>query len=282
MSAADGPADPLADPFAAAGPRWLDGRVALVTGGGRAGTEAGVGYAISRTFAAHGALVAVVDRDPDAAAGTVADVERDGGRAAAFLADVTDDAACARVVDEVVERFGGLDVLVNNVASGDRAGLFDVEPQRWHELVDINLTAAWQVTRHAQARMGRGGSIVNISSVGVRARGPGMVYTVAKAGLENLTEGAAATLGPRGIRVNCVQVGAIWGSFAAREMSEEMRVARRGWSALGTEGTAWDIAGAALFLAGDRARWVSGQILAVDGGPMVRGPRPAAPGTARA
>jgi NAD(P)-dependent dehydrogenase (short-subunit alcohol dehydrogenase family) len=117
-----------------------------------------------------------------------------------------------------------------------------------------------------------GSAIVNISSVGVRMRGPGMVYCVAKAGLENLTEGAATTLGPQGIRVNCVQVGAIWGAFAAANMPEEMREPRRQGTSLKTEGTSWDIAHAVLFLLSDRARWISGHTLAVDGGPPNRFP----------
>jgi NAD(P)-dependent dehydrogenase (short-subunit alcohol dehydrogenase family) len=105
-----------------------------------------------------------------------------------------------------------------------------------------------------------------------------MVYNLAKAALENLTIGSANTLGERGVRVNCVQVGAIWGAFAAANMSEEMREIRKGWSALGTEGSPWDIAQATLFLASDRARWISGQILSVDGGPSSpKPPVPAAP-----
>ena len=146
--------------------------------------------------------------------------------------------------------------------------------------MDLNLTTAWQMTRHAVDVLPRGGAIVNISSVGVRARGPGMVYNLAKAALENLTVGAANTLGERGVRVNCVQVGAIWGAFAAANMSPEMREVRKGWSALGTEGNPWDIAQATLFLASDHARWVSGQILSVDGGPGVgRPPKPVPPPT---
>ncbi|MGX1668088.1 SDR family NAD(P)-dependent oxidoreductase [Streptomyces sp. NPDC055400] len=97
-----------------------------------------------------------------------------------------------------------------------------------------------------------------------------MVYTVAKAGLENLTKGAATTLGPRGIRVNAVQVGGIWSSFAAANMAEGMREPRRRAITLGTEGTPWDIAYAALYLASDKARWVSGHVLTVEGGGMTR------------
>jgi NAD(P)-dependent dehydrogenase (short-subunit alcohol dehydrogenase family) len=271
--------DPLADPYGDASAGWMTGRTALVTGGGQqSDREPGVGHAICRTLAAHGARVAVLDRDEVAARRTVQRIEEDGGQAIAVLADLLDDDACRRAVEETAERLGSPDTLVNNVAVGDRAGVFEVTPERFHQLMDLNLTTAWQMTRHAAPVLPSGGAIVNVSSVGVRARGPGMVYNVAKAALENLTVGAANTLGERGIRVNCVQVGAIWGAFAAANMSEQMREVRKGWSALGTEGTPWDIAQATLFLASDHARWVSGQILSVDGGPGVgRPPRPAVP-----
>jgi NAD(P)-dependent dehydrogenase (short-subunit alcohol dehydrogenase family) len=267
------PDDPLIDPFADAGPQWMAGRTALVTGAGQNGELPGVGYAISRVLAAQGARVAVLDRDASAAEHTVKSIVAAGGEAIAVVADVTSDRACADAVAEVVERLGGLDALVNNVASGDPAGLFEVTPERFAELMAINLGSAWQVTRHAVPVLPRGGAIVNISSVAVVARGPGMVYSVAKAGLENMTDGAATTLGPQGIRVNCVRVGMIWGAFAAANMPEERREPRRESTALKTEGTAWDIAHATLFLLSDRARWISGHTLTVEGGP----PRQVAP-----
>jgi len=260
--------DPLADPFADAGPRWLAGRTVLVTGGGQTTDYPGVGYAICRVAARHGARIAVLDRDKEAARRTVEHITESGGEASYVLADVTDDRACAGAVAEVVERYGTLDGLVNNVAAGDRSGLFDTTPEHYDRLMDINLKSAWSMTRHAVPRMPRGSSIVNISSVGVRRRGPGLIYCVAKAGMENMTEGAAATLGPQGIRVNCIEVGAIYGAFAAKGgMSQEMREKRRLGTALKTEGTSWDIAYAALYLLSDRSRWVSGHILAVEGGP---------------
>lgn len=266
------PDDPLTDPFADAGPQWMSGRTALVTGGGQNGALPGVGYATCVVLASHGARVAVLDRDADAAARTVERIKTAGGEAVPVVADVTSDRSCADAVAEVVATLGGLDALVNSVAAGDRAGIFEVTPQRFDQLMDINLKSAWHVTRHAVPVMPRGSAIVNISSVGVKYRGPGMVYCVAKAGLENFTEGAATTLGPQGIRVNCVQVGAIWGAFAARGMPEEMREPRREGTSLKTEGTSWDIAHAALFLLSDRARWISGHILAVEGGPPHRFP----------
>ncbi|GLZ05639.1 beta-ketoacyl-ACP reductase [Actinomadura sp. NBRC 104412] len=265
--------DPLIDPFADAGPRWMEGRTALVAGGGQNTAYPGVGYAICMLLAAHGARVAVLDRDKDAAARTVDRITADGGEAIPVIADVTSDRACADAVAETVSHFGRLDTLVHTVAVGDRAGVFEVTPERFDELMDANFKSAWSITRHAVPVLPRGSSIVTISSVGARYRGPGMVYCVAKAALENFTEGAATTLGPQGIRVNCVQVGAIYGAFAARGgMPQEMRKPRLEATSLKTEGTSWDIAYAALFLLSDRAKWISGHILTVEGGPPHRYP----------
>jgi NAD(P)-dependent dehydrogenase (short-subunit alcohol dehydrogenase family) len=260
--------DPHAD---AAGPWWLTDRVAIVTGGGLSGPVGGVGYAISRLFARHGARVAVFDRDPAAAAITVAEIEEAGGKAFSVIGDATSDQDCRGAVERTVARFGTLDTLVNNVAAGDRVTLFEVTPERWDELVALNLKTAWLMTRTAIAAMGGGGAIVNVSSVAVQRPGPGTVYGMAKAGVENLTRGAASLLGPQGIRVNCVQLGEIWTAMAARALPTEARATRRLGVALKTEGTAWDAAYAALFLASDRARWISGHVLTVDGGGPHRG-----------
>jgi NAD(P)-dependent dehydrogenase (short-subunit alcohol dehydrogenase family) len=265
--------DPLVDPFIAAGPQWMTGRTALVAGGGQNTDLPGIGYAICMLLAEHGARVAVLDRDKDAAARTVDRITAIGGEAVPVIADVTSDRACADAVAETVSTLGRLDTLVHTIAVGDRAGVFEVTPERFDELMDINFKSAWSITRHAVPVLPRGSSIVTVSSVGARYRGPGMVYCVGKAALENFTEGAATTLGPQGIRVNCVQVGAIYGAFARRGgMPDEMREPRRQGTSLKTEGTSWDIAYAALFLLSDRARWVSGHILTVEGGPPHRFP----------
>jgi len=245
---------------------WMHDRTALVTGGGLGGPEGSVGHAVSVLFAAHGARVAVVDRDADAADVTVKEITEAGGEAVAVLADVSREEDCARAVRETTERLGRLDTLVNNVASGDRAGLFDVGPDRWDDLMTASLKTAWLMTRAAVPAMDGGGAIVNVSSVAVTWRGPGTVYGLAKAGVENLTEGAATLLGPKGIRVNAVRLGALWTAMAARNLPPEARAQRRDGVALRSEGTSRDAAYAALFLASDRARWISGHILTVDGG----------------
>ena len=157
------PDDPLTDPFADAGPHWMTGRTALVAGGGQNTAYPGIGYATCMLLAAHGARVAVLDRDKDAAARTVERIIADGGEAIPVIADITSDRACADAVAETVGALGGLDTLVHTVAVGDRAGVFEVTPERFDELMTINFKSAWQITRHTVPVMPRGSSIVTIS-----------------------------------------------------------------------------------------------------------------------
>ena len=266
------------------GAEWMRGRAALVTGGGgRDGGPGTVGWAISRLLARHGASVAVLDRDPVAAQRTVSQIERAGGRATAVIADVFNDEECARAVAEARDALGGLDTLVNNVAAWSPAELFDAEPAQFDELITANLKTAWQMTRHAADVMTAGGAIVNITSVA--ARRAGTIYGLGKAALEAMTGGAAPLLAERGIRINAVELGALWTAGVAANLPEEAREPRRRMSALQTEGDCWDAAAAVLFLASDQARWISGQVLTVDGGGPPRAPYPGvnrAPATAGA
>ncbi len=255
------------------GAEWMSGRKALVTGGGgRDGGPGTVGWAIARTFARHGASVAVLDRDPQASERTVSQIERAGGRARAIIADVAIDEECARAVNEARDALGGLDTLVNNVAAWSPAELFDVDPAQFDELLTLNLKSAWQMTRHAAGVMASGSAIVNIASVA--ARRAGTVYGLGKAALESMTGGAAYLLGERGIRINAVELGALWTAGVAENLPPEAREPRRKMSALQTEGDCWDAAAAVLFLASDHARWISGQVLSVDGGGAPRMPYP--------
>lgn len=263
---------------------WMRGRAALITGGGgRDGGPGTVGWAISRLFARHGAAVAVLDRDPVAAERTVSQIAGSGAQAIAVIADVTDDRDCARAVAEAHGALGGLDTLVNNVAAWSPAELFDLEPEQFDELLALNLKTAWQMTRHAVDVMPAGGAIVNITSVA--ARRAGTMYGLSKAALESMTGGAAYLLGERGIRINAVELGALWTAGVADNLPPEAREPRRKMAALQTEGDCWDAASAALFLASDQARWISGQVLSVDGGGSPRAPYPGvnrAPAAARA
>jgi NAD(P)-dependent dehydrogenase (short-subunit alcohol dehydrogenase family) len=255
------------------GAEWMSGRTAMVTGGGgRDGGPGTVGWAISRLLARHGAAVAVLDRDPEAAQRTVSQITRAGGVAVPIIADVTSDDDCARAVAEAQGQLGGLDTLVNNVAAWSPAELFDLEPEQFDELLALNLKTAWQMTRRAVEAMPAGGAVVNITSVA--ARRAGIMYGLAKAALESLTGGAAYLLGERGIRINAVELGALWTAAVADNLPPEAREPRRRMSALQTEGDCWDAADAVLFLASAHARWISGQVLAVDGGGPPRAPYP--------
>jgi NAD(P)-dependent dehydrogenase (short-subunit alcohol dehydrogenase family) len=258
----DGPLDP----------EWMSRRTALVTGGGRAGGPGTVGWAVSRLLAQHGAAVAVLDRDEVAAERTVSQIRAAGGVAIPVIADVTSDEDCARAVTQTRDALGGLDTLVNNVAAWSPDELFDVDPAQFDELLALNLKTAWQMTRHAIEAMPPGGAIVNITSVA--ARRAGTMYGLAKAGLESLTGGAAYLLGERGIRINAVELGALWTAAVADHLPAEARDPRRKLAALQTEGDCWNAAAAVLLLASDRARWISGQVLMVDGGGPGRTPYP--------
>lgn len=257
---------PLDDPLATAAAPWLEGRVALVAGGGLSGPEGGVGFAFAWLAFRSGAAVAVLDRDVAAGQRTVDAIRDAGGEAEAFVVDITDDASVEAAVRQVHERFGRIDVVADSIGGGGGQGIFDVSLDTFDAALALNMTQAWYLMRHVQRYLTSGGSIVTVSSGAAEGRGPGSPYSIAKTALEKLTIGAAGALAPRGIRVNCVRVGMIWGAFAARGLSQEQREFRRRNVAMQTEGNVWDIASAAFFLSTPQARWISGQVLAVDGG----------------
>lgn len=257
---------PVEDYLAHPEPQSMIGRTALVAGGGLSGEHGSIGFAMSWLFAQNGARVAVLDRDLAAAQATVDLIVADGGEAFALSGDASNDDDCKAAVDATLEHFGALDALATSIGRGDVEGIFDVDRAQWDAIIEFNLTTAWQLMRHAAPVMPAGSSIVTTSSGAAQSRGPGMPYSVAKAGLEQLTVGAAATLAPRGIRVNAIRVGTIWSTFASRTFSQEQREVRARNVGLETEGNTWDIATAAEFLSGDRARWITGHVLTVDGG----------------
>jgi NAD(P)-dependent dehydrogenase (short-subunit alcohol dehydrogenase family) len=246
----------------------LTGRVALVTGAG-----SGLGREVARRFAAAGARVAVHYRTSrDGALEVVRDIEAAGGKARVVGADLARDGEADRVVDEVSEAFGRLDVLVNNAGVYPLAGLLEMTATQWDEMLAANLKSAFLCLQAAARRMaaaGRG-AIVNVTSI--QAFRPAVElahYSAAKAGLEMLTRSAAVELGPRGIRVNAVAPGLIWRE--GLETAWPDGVARyRAAAPLGRIGQPDDVADACLFLATDAARFVTGTTLVVDGGVLAR------------
>ncbi len=246
----------------------LAGKVAIVTGAGSSGPGIGNGKAASVLFAREGARVLVVDQVKERAGETLAMILEEGGEASVFEADVTNAEDCERMVEAAVERYGRLDVVDNNVGISRRGSVLEVSEEDWDHVMTVNVKSIVLTSRYAIPRMIEtgGGSIINISSIaGLRAHSS-TPYTTSKAAVIGLTMSMAADHGKDNIRVNCIAPGLVYTPMVAPRMDDELREIRREASPLGTEGTAWDIAAGALYLASDDARWVSGVVLPVDGG----------------
>jgi len=254
----------------------LAGKVAIVTGAGSSGPGVGTGKATATLFAREGAKVLLVDRVASQAEATMADIKEEGGEASVFQADVTDSGDCRAMADAAQERFGGLHILFNNVGVLGRGSVVDLEEEVWDRVLDANLKSMMLTSRYAVPVMaqGGGGSIINVSSIaGLRAGsgGASIPYAASKGGVIALTTSMAVHHGRENIRVNCIAPGHIYTPMVAA-MTEETRDLRRRAGPLGTEGTAWDIGWAAVFLASDEARWISGVVLPVDAGLLATTP----------
>jgi NAD(P)-dependent dehydrogenase (short-subunit alcohol dehydrogenase family) len=256
------------------GPR-LDGKVAIVTGGGSRGPGIGTGRAAAILFALHGAKVLVVDRDPDAAGATVAAIRAHGGTAEPFAADLTSAADCAALVEAAAGRWGRVDVLDNNVGIEGAGTVLQTTDEDWDRVIAVNVRTVVNASRAVVPVMadGGGGAIVNLSSISAtRPRGL-TPYSTAKGAVLALTRAMAVDHAAQGIRVNAIAPGPIYTPMvAAGGMSDELRERRRAASPLGVEGTGWDVGYAALFLASDEARYITGCTLPVDGGVSIRSP----------
>ncbi|PFG74279.1 SDR family NAD(P)-dependent oxidoreductase [Tepidiforma thermophila] len=251
----------------------LNGRVAIVTGAGSQTEGIGNGRATAVLFAREGARVLLVDRRLEAAELTARLIAEEHGEAEPFAADVTSEAACRAMVERALGRWGRLDILVNNVGIGIAKRITEVTLEEWELQMRVNVTSMALASKHAIPAMlatAGGGAIVNISSIASQ-RGRGLApYAASKGAVEALTRAMAADHGRDGIRVNAIAPGPAYTPMvSARGMPESVREARRKSTALGIEGTAWDIAWAAVYLASDEARWVTGVVLPVDGGVLV-------------
>ncbi len=247
----------------------LAGKVAIVTGAGSRAEGIGNGRAAAVLFAREGARVLLVDQQPEAAERTLAMIRSENGDAAVFAADVTRAADCRAMVEEAVRRWGRLDVLDNNVGIGGRGTVVDVDEAEWELVMRVNVTGMMLASKHAIPAMaaGGGGAIVNISSISaLRPRGL-TPYSASKGAVIALTRAMAVDHAPQGIRVNCIAPGPVYTPMVyAGGMSDELRERRRQASPLGIEGNGWDVGYAALFLASDEARYITGVVLPVDGG----------------
>jgi NAD(P)-dependent dehydrogenase (short-subunit alcohol dehydrogenase family) len=250
--------------------RLLD-RVAIVTGSGSSGDLASIGMAIAAVLSANGASVVLVDRDEERAENTRRIIVETGGKAEIFIGDITDEAVCRASADFAHASFGSLDILVNSagIAPAERYS----EKPLWDDIVELNLKAAKLMSdavipyMTAQAS----GAVVNISSNAGLRGGAGIAYTAAKSGMIGLTKAMAFEYGRSGIRFNSVAPGHVHTPMGISyanlgPMLTGARRLRAEAGLLGTEGTAWDVAFATLFLASDEARYITAHTIPVDAG----------------
>ncbi|MBG6120013.1 NAD(P)-dependent dehydrogenase (short-subunit alcohol dehydrogenase family) [Sphingobium sp. AEW010] len=252
----------------------LADKVAIVTGAGAEASDIGIGRAIAYIMGREGASVVCADLDLSRAQATAAMIEEAGGTAIALAGDVSRPGDCEALVKAAIERFGNLDILINNVGVSVSVKLAEVTLEQWNRTLEINLTSVMLMSKFAIPQMARhgGGAIVNISSIaGMRAMGS-LVYGPSKAAMAQLSRELGVLHGRQGIRVNTVAPGHVMTPHAMAKVPAPMREARRKVGPLGIEGDAWDIAQAVLFLASDEARFINGVHLAVDGGVEGIGP----------
>lgn len=252
-------------------PRLRD-RVAIVTGSAR-----GIGLAAARKLAGEGARVLLSDIDAPELAKAAQALKAEGLPVEAVAADVSDRSAIAGMVDRAVAAWGRLDILVSNAAIVDDASIADITPERWHKVMAVNLDSVLYGAQAALPHLRRSPSpsIINIASIqGIRGQPNAMAYASAKGAVVNLTRCMAVDFGPDGIRVNAIAPGYIDTRMA--EMHGGQHEHRTDWFQdvfikygrlpLRRPGTVEDVAGPILFLASDDSRYVTGQVLVVDGG----------------
>lgn len=261
----------------------LSGKVAIIVGAGQTpGETVGNGRAIALTFAREGAEVMCVDRLAERAEETAAMIGEAGGTAFAHAADITDGDAVQGIIDAALARWGRIDVLINNVGVG-HAG--DGPAQRctdeaFERVFEINFTGARRLIRAALApmRAAESGSIINISSLASIAGANMIAYEISKAALNRLTTATAQGSASKGVRCNAILPGLMdtpmgVGGTAERDgksIDEQREIRGKMVPLKGGMGTAWDTANAALFLASNEAKFITGVLLPVDGGASVR------------
>lgn len=256
----------------------LKGKVAIVAGAGSTGGDGlGNGKASAVVYAREGASVMLVDLNLEAAEKTRKMIEQEGGTCFAFQANVSQRSDCEAMVRECLNRYGQIDVLHNNVGVEPKTfgGVLDTDDAEWDRVINVNLKSVFITSSVVLPSMlERGsGSILNISSVSAERLSLGLfLYCISKAGVNTLTKAMALDYADKGIRVNAIMPGLMDTPMVERHKEfyggdrEKMRQLRNERAPMKRMGEAWDVANAALFLVSDEAKYITGQVLAVDGG----------------
>jgi NAD(P)-dependent dehydrogenase (short-subunit alcohol dehydrogenase family) len=247
----------------------LKGESALITGGGT-----GLGRAIALAFAREGAKVGVAGRRLDKLDETVSEIERQGGQAFPIMCDVTSADDAKRAVSETAERFGGLNILVNNAGALHVSTIETIPEEEWDRIMNVNVKGPFLMSRAALAELRKagGGSIVNIGSIlGLIAAKERAAYCTSKGGVAMLTKAMALDHAHENIRVNCicpaiVETDLVRGLFDSAPDGEALRRARAALIPLGRMGRPEDVAEMAVFLASRESSWMTGATIPVDGG----------------
>ena len=246
----------------------LDGKVAIVSG---AASPRGIGLATARMFARHGAKVAILDLDENAAAEAAALI---GPGHRGYACNVADLESCKAAAGRVLADFGKIDILINNAGITQAAKVMDIDPAGWDRILDVNLRGVLYLSQAVLPKMKKqkSGSIACMSSVSAQ-RGGGILggphYSAAKAGVLGLAKAMARELGPEGIRVNCVTPGLIQTDISAGKITDEKKAEIASSVPLNRLGLADDVAGAYLFLASDLSAYITGAVIDVNGGMLI-------------
>jgi NAD(P)-dependent dehydrogenase (short-subunit alcohol dehydrogenase family) len=255
----------------------LAGKVAIVSGGGAKDDGIGNGRAAAILLARAGTKVVVSDIDKKLAERTAEMIRAEGGTAIAEACNATKESDCKRLIDAAVDHWGRLDFLDNNVGIGSRGSVVDEKPEEFRRVMQVNVETMFLLSKHAIPAMiktAKEGAIVNISSISaLRPRGL-TTYTVSKAAVIGLTQAMAVDHGKDRIRVNCICPGPMYTPMVNRGngMTEANRAQRAKASVLKIEGTGWDIGQGVRFLLSNHARYITGQVLVIDGGVTLQGP----------
>jgi NAD(P)-dependent dehydrogenase (short-subunit alcohol dehydrogenase family) len=255
----------------------LKGKAAVVTGAGSSGPGMGNGKAAAILFAREGARVVLVDLKEEAVRETESMIRQEGGECLSIAANVINSADCERIVTACTQEFGSLDVLHNNVGITKAGGPVEMSEEDWERIMAVNLKSMFLMAKYALPQMERqgGGAIVNVSSINSVRSMPAVAaaYAASKAGVNALTREIAIQYAAKGIRCNAVLPGVMRTPMVEAQLSgsygadpEEMNRRRSAHVPMGKQGEGWDTAYAALFLASEEARYITGTTLMVDGG----------------